>query len=350
MPIETIVMSILGFALVMTIVVSLHEMGHYLAARYFGIVPSAFAVGFGPELTGYTDSRGTRWKINALPVGGYVRFPGPMHPAQVTRESGEQPEMAMLPRSKRAVIVGAGPAINLVLTLVLFTAIGMSGKMALKSQEIDTLDAASPLIEAGLQPGDRILSIDGKPNDGVITYMLLAQMSRNQTQEFVIQRGSETLTLDVTSARQVNPATRYGLTMVSRPAPRDPYSALVNGLKLSRDMLLIQIKAVRDLVTTKDSLQNINGPATTAKMSGEQLETGFLAMVVLVALLSNAIGFINLLPLPGLDGGHLAIYAVEGLRGADIGPRAYATIQTLGVMTIAGMIILGLINDISILK
>ena len=270
-----------------------------------------------------------------------------MHPAQYTDDQGERREMAQLPRYKRAIIVGNGNDINLSLTLLILIGVGVSGRMAAMSTEVESLQQSSPLAEAGIKPGNRILSIDGKTNDGVLTYMILAQMSDNANQVFRVEKASGIQNINVRSVPQVNPTRRYGVEMVRKSAPSGIYDSTVTGLKISRDMLIIQAIAVRDIIFKKDSLNNINGPGTTAKISGEQLSNGVFTMVLLVALISNAIGFINLLPLPGLDGGHLAIYAVEAIKGKDIGPKTYATIQTLGLFTIAGMITVGLMNDIS---
>ncbi len=329
-------MWIVGFAAVLGPLVTIHEFGHYLVGRMFGVKADAFSVGFGKEIAGYTDARGTRWKLSALPLGGYVQFKGDMNPASApSRDQGE----AALPFDgsfnraalwKRAAIVAAGPITNLLVTVLIFAAFFVSfGKPVIETR-VSSFAENSAARDAGLRQGDLITAIDGTPVGDFREVQNKILMFPGETVELQVDRdgsdqvipvriASETVTDRFGNESRIG---RIGVAAEGRSfEPVGPLQAVGYGVSESIELLDMMVTGIKQIVVGDRSVRELGGPLKIAKYSGEQLSLGPLAYVSFIALISLNLAFINLLPIPALDGGHLAFYAAEAVRGKPVGAR-----------------------------
>ncbi len=363
-------MMILGFLLVLGPLVTLHELGHLLVGRIFGIKADAFSVGFGKELFGWNDKRGTRWKISALPLGGYVQFKGDMNPASISDpEAGEasDPEnegsFQFAALWKRALVVAAGPVTNLVVALAIFASFAMFyGKAVPADPEQENIVAkfaeVSAAREAGLQVGDKIVAIDGEElasfrelQRRILVYpgreIELTYLRDGQTQNLPVKIGSFEQT------DQFGNASTVGLIGIeSKPVERDfvkvgPGQAVSLAVQQSVDVLDMMVTGIAQIISGDRSVKELGGPIKIAKYSGEQLSLGPEAFVWFAALISINLAFINLLPIPALDGGHLAFYAAEAIRRKPVGARGHELAYRTGVAFVLALMLFVTINDLA---
>nr|WP_325049024.1 RIP metalloprotease RseP [Aurantiacibacter zhengii] len=356
---------IFGFLLMLGPLVVLHELGHYLVGRWFGVGAEAFSVGFGKEIAGYTDKRGTRWKLSALPLGGYVQFQGDMNPASVpdadapVRE-GDFQNAALW---KRALIVAAGPVANVIVALAIFAAFFMVfGRPVATEQAQETVISSfsenSPAQQAGLRVGDRIVAVDGEAvgsyRDLVMEVMLYPETELDVT----VERGGENVTIPVTTLSdervdQFGNATIVGVIGVYGSAvepvfePVGPITAVGMAWHQSLDTVDMMLVGIKQIVVGDRSVKELGGPITIAKVSGEQLSLGWLEFTSFAALISLNLAFINLLPIPALDGGHLAFYAVEAIRRKPASPRSQELAFRTGMALVLGLMLFVTVIDIA---
>ena len=362
-------MYILGFPLLLGPLVTLHELGHYLVGRLFGVKAEAFSIGFGKELAGWTDSRGTRWKLSALPLGGYVQFKGDMDPASIpdkdaiAHASAEERDGSFHHAAlwKRALIVAAGPVMNILVTLAIF-----AGFFAAFGQPVTADPAQTNVIhrfaeesaarEAGLREGDRIVAIDG---DRVAQFQDIQDrvlMYPGRTVSMEVERGGTTQTIPVTIA-DVTETDRFGNE--SRIGRLGIYSAEMDfqpvGFGQAIGLAVVQtgklfdmmVTGIKQIVVGERSVKELGGPVTIGKFAGEQLSMGGLAFVNFAALISLNLAFINLLPIPALDGGHLAFYAAEAIRRKPLGPRSTEVAYRAGVALVLALMVFITFVDIA---
>ena len=362
-------MYIVGFPLLLGPLVTLHELGHYFVGRFFGVKAEAFSVGFGKELAGFTDKRGTRWKLSALPLGGYVQFKGDMDPASIPDKeaiasaSPEEREGSFHHAAlwKRALIVFAGPAMNILITLAIFASFfALYGKPVpadpSETNVIQTFAEESAARQAGLEEGDRIIAIDGEP---VLQFQDIQDrvlMFPGKTIEMAVERDGRDLTIPVTIADSVE-TDRFGNS--SRVGRLGIYSGgldfqpvgIVEAAKLSviqsATMVDMMVTGIKQIVVGDRSVKELGGPVTIGKYAGEQLSMGPLAFINFVALISLNLAFINLLPIPTLDGGHLAFYAAEAVRRKPIGPRGQEWAFRTGLALVLALMLFVTANDIA---
>lgn len=337
LPQPGLLFTLAAFIGVIGLLVFIHEFGHYGMARLFGIKVDTFAVGFGREVVGFTDRRGTRWKIGWLPLGGYAKFAGDMNAA-----SQPDPALAALPASERAalfqfrpvwqraLVVAAGPAINFAFAVLVFAALFMTAGHEYTPPVVGQVQAGSAAAAAGLRPGDRIVAVDGKTARRFEDVVREVRMSTGEPMTFRIKRGAAQREIAVTP-RLVTGVDRFGqeytigrLGVASGQAvverrglfPAIGYGA-IEVVNITRAMWdgLVQI------ATGRRDIAELGGPVKIAQFSGQAASLGLLSYVTLIALISINLGFINLLPIPMLDGGHLLLYAVEGARRRPLNPR-----------------------------
>ena len=360
----------LGFLLVLGPLVTIHELGHYLVGRWFGVKAEAFSIGFGKELTGWTDKHGTRWKISALPLGGYVQFKGDMNPASIPdahaldglsaeERDGNFHHAALW---KRALIVAAGPVTNLVVAVLIFAAFNYTfGKPvpvdpSEQNVVVKFMDE-SPAREAGLQIGDRIVQVDGEVMEDYVQVQRTIGMYPGKKLAITVARGGQDVTIPVTTRRFKvqdkfgNESTIGLIGIESRATERrfEPVglgTAVVLGWQQSLDIFDLMITGIVQIVTGDRSVQELGGPIKIAKFSGEQLSLGFDAFIWFVAAISLNLAFINLLPIPALDGGHLAFYAAEAIRRKPVGPRGTEYAYRVGVALVLVLMVFVTVNDI----
>ena len=355
-------LTILAFVLVIGPLVFVHEMGHYLAARVFGVKSEVFSIGFGREVAGWTDRRGTRWKVGWLPLGGYVKFAGDMN--AVSQPSAEWLALPADERSRtfpakpvwqRAIIVAAGPFINFVFAILILAgfalAYGDSRTPAVVGQVIEGSAAAT----AGLRAGDRITRLGSR---SVETYEDMVAFTRIHPAETIAidyvrdgeaARVAATIGTDVQRDRFGNEF-RVGLLGIARgdvvTLPVGVLEAPVVAIRRTGDIVSMMVETIGQIVTGRRSVKELGGPLSIAKVSGEQITLGWDAFLFLVALVSINLGFINLLPVPMLDGGHLLFYGIEAVQRRPVGAQAQEWAYRGGLAAILALMLLVTFNDL----
>ena len=360
-------MYIVGFPLLLGPLVTLHELGHYLVGRWFGVQAEAFSVGFGRELWGRTDRRGTRWKLSALPLGGYVQFKGDMNPASVPDRTqatapGGDGTFQNAPLWQRALIVAAGPVTNILVTLAIFAGFFMAvGKPVAANPEqqltVAGFSETSAAERAGIEVGDRIVAIDGEPMTDFRDLQEAVMLYPGKRLAVTVERDGVRRDIAVTAA-SVEQADRFGnvskIGLIGvRPAAasfaferQGPLTSVALAAGYSVEIARMMVTGIGQIVSGERSVKELGGPVKIAKFSGEQLSLGPLAFINFVALISLNLAFINLLPIPGLDGGHLAFYAAEGIRRKPVGPRGLELAYRTGMGLVLMLMLFVTFNDL----
>jgi regulator of sigma E protease len=355
-------LTIAAFALTFGILVFVHEMGHYLAGRLFGVKADVFSVGFGPEIGGFHDKRGTRWKLAIFPLGGYVRFAGDLDAS--SRRDAEWVSLPPAERARtfpskplwqRAIIIAAGPFVNLLLAVLILAGFLLINGIPTAPSVIGAVQPGSAAAKAGLHAGDRITSIGSRTVD---TFAELADYVLLRPSETTIvryersgQAGQAIATIDSTIASDTfgNKA-RVGRLGVHAAAPTYQRVSLLRapGMAIGMVGMIIrdQIDGIGQIVTGRRSVDELGGPIRIAKMSGEQASLGLPYWIQWVAMLSINLGFINLLPVPILDGGHLLFYAIEGVRRRPVEAHVQEWAFRGGLAAILALMLMVTFNDL----
>ena len=361
---------VLGFPLLLGPLVTIHELGHYLVGRWFGVHAEAFSVGFGREIWGFTDKRGTRWKLSALPLGGYVQFKGDMNPASIpdpdaaAQASAEERAGSFHHAAlwKRALIVFAGPATNILLTLAIFAGFFTLYGKPVPADAAEQLTVAefaeiSPARSAGIEVGDRIVAIEGERMEDFRDVQDSIMLYPGRTLDVTVERDGAERIFEV-PVRSVEREDRFGnvskvglIGIASGAAsfdfePQGPIAALGLAVDHSLGIVDMMVTGIGQIFTGERSVQELGGPVKIAKFSGEQLSLGAMAFINFAALISLNLAFINLLPIPALDGGHLAFYAAEAVRRKPVGPRGTEVAYRAGVALVLMLMVFVTINDL----
>ncbi len=333
-----LVHTVFSFVIVLSVIVSIHEFGHYLAARLCGVRIEQFSIGFGKEIFGFNDRHGTRWKFSLLPLGGYVKMFGDETEAS-TPDAKKMEEMSPEEKAvsfhykslpKKAIIVSAGPAANFVLTIAIFTWAIFTSGLAITAPIVGELMENTPAATSGIQPGDRVLSIDG--NKVKIFSDIPRLIATNTGKEITlkVKREKEVFLVKMTpQMRQEedlfgNPVTRPLLGFVSQKLTYKEMgfaASLGMAVKQTWDITILTFEYMGQLVTGQRGADELKGPVGIAQLSGQATEKGFNTVLWFIAMLSANLGLINLFPIPPLDGGHLVYYAVEGARGKPMAQK-----------------------------
>ncbi|MEL6877250.1 MAG: RIP metalloprotease RseP [Pseudomonadota bacterium] len=359
-----------GFILLLGPLVTVHELGHYLVGRWFGVKAEAFSVGFGKELLGRTDKHGTRWKLSALPLGGYVQFKGDMDPSSIPNPDAiSQADAAAQEGSfhhaalwKRALIVAAGPVTNLVVAIAIFAAFfTIFGQPTIESdvdsRTIGEFSEESAARDAGLLVGDTIVEIDGEPIQDFDDIRNQIALYPNKSVVIEVERGGAEVEIPVTiaSVEQTDAfgnAGTVGLIGVAPVAAEYVFKdvGVLQSIPLATEqcweITKMMVTGIKQIITGDRSIKELGGPVKIAKISGEQLSLGLVSFVNFVALISLNLAFINFLPIPALDGGHLAFYAAEAVRKKPVGPRATEYAYRGGIAFVLIFMVVVTFNDL----
>ena len=341
-------------------------MGHYLVARWNGIAVEAFSIGFGPEIVGFTDKAGTRWKISAIPLGGYVRFVGDMNasslpdPEAIAAAGPELARRLFVNKNvwQRMAVVAAGPAANVIFTfLVLYALLLGYGRYTIPPV-IDEVVAGSVAAESGLLGGDRVLSVDGYRVRGFEDFQRLVATAPLRPVNIVVDRsGVERAITVIPAAAEMTDrfgnVHRIGRIGVARNVESTEVTLYQPGPVEAVGMTVEEIRFIVDRTAAflgdffvgRGDIEQIGGPVKVARVSGEVATLGVVALVNLMALLSLNIGIFNLLPIPMLDGGHLAYYAYEAARGRPLSQRAQEIGFRFGFALVFTLMVFTLFND-----
>lgn len=327
-----------AFALVIGVLVFVHEYGHYGMARIFGIKVEAFAVGFGREMIGWTDKRGTRWKLGWLPLGGYAKFAGDANAASqpgIIDDGQWTPEERSnlfhnRPLWQRSLVVAAGPAINFLFAILIFAAFFMTYGHQITPPVAGGVVEGAPAAVAGVQAGDRIVSLNGQDVFRFEDISRIVAINTGTPIETVVDRdgGQKTITIVPRIVTEVDrfgneyQRGQVGLMSGERViVHHGPIDALRWAVIETWGAVRMIWETTAQVVTGRRAIEDLGGPVKIAQFSGQSASLGLPALISFIALISINLGFINLLPIPMLDGGHLFLYALEGIRRRPLNPR-----------------------------
>jgi regulator of sigma E protease len=356
--------SILAFLLVIGPLIFIHELGHYFVGRWFGVKADTFSIGFGRELFGWTDKRGTRWKVGWLPLGGYVKFAGDMNPASTPTD-----EWLSLPPEERArtfqakpvwqrfLIVLAGPATNFLFAIVAFMIIFASVGYPFTPSSIGTVKQGSVAQAAGFRPGDQIAEVNGSRIDTFADLATYIALRPGEPMEFRVRRDGGEVRLHATP-REIVETDRFGNQarigqLGVNPSERTEFRRLslvdLPGAAVGQtvDSVRTMLTALGQVVSGRRSLSELGGPLKIAQVSGQQASLGWLSFFWFMTVVSINLGFINLLPIPLLDGGHLLFYIIEGVRRKPLRPQAQEWAFRTGLALLLALMIFVTFNDLA---
>src|SRR3954447_20110309 len=360
------VYSALPFLFVLTLVVFFHELGHFLVARWCGVRVLTFSVGFGPEIVGFNDRYGTRWKLSAIPLGGYVKFFGDDNAASAPDEAAvacmteaeRRYSFFHQPVGRRAAVVAAGPLANFILAIVIFAAIFAIYGRQTTTARVDAVQPDSAAAAAGLKPADLVLAIDGRPVESFSDMQRIVSANAGRTLQFKIDRGGTPITLTATPALKEGKDgfgnnTCQAVLGVSRSmAPGDiktehvnPLAAVWLGTKETWSIIDRTFSFIGGLFAGRECADQLSGPIRIAQISGQVATLGFTPVLHLAAMLSVSIGLLNLFPVPLLDGGHLLFYGIEALRGRPLSARSQEIGFRIGFAIVVMLMIFTVFND-----
>ncbi|CDX39080.1 putative enzyme [Mesorhizobium plurifarium] len=360
--------TLVPFLFVLTVVVFVHEMGHYLIGRWCGIGVKAFSIGFGPELFGFNDRHGTRWKLCAIPLGGYVKFVGDMNatssqPSTEELESLTDAEREVAfhtqPIWKRAATVVAGPLFNFLLTIAVFAVLfSVYGRPVLEPT-VAEVTAGSPAQKAGIQPGDRFVKVDGSKVETFADVQRLVSGRAGDAITFTMLRDGKEVDVTATPepmeqqdalGNKVKVAVIGVVNNAELGQPRlisyTPAGALAAAVQETGHVIERTGQFLQRFALGREDKCQLGGPIKIAKMSGQAAKLGFEWLVQLVAFLSVGIGFLNLLPIPPLDGGHLLFYGVEAVIRRPVSERMMEMAYRTGLFLVLGFMGFVFWNDL----
>jgi regulator of sigma E protease len=362
---------VIPFVVVLSLVVFIHEYGHFIVGRWCGVQVDAFSIGFGPELWARIDKYGTRWRVAAIPLGGYVKFHGDANGASVPDpdavEAMPEAERAVTFAAqtvwKRAAIVFAGPFANFVLAIAIFAILfGVYGRTVL-APRIGSVNPTGAGQAAGFKAGDLVLSIDGTPIDAFSKIQEIVSGSAEKKLTFVVRRGGEDVVLEAVPAwREVKTAVgkvrigMLGLQASTSPADiREEHYGPIQSVGLATKETWQVVRRtgayIGGLITGRESADQLSGPIGIAQVSGEMAKAagrdGAAPFLNLIAILSVSIGLLNLMPVPLLDGGHLLFFGIEALRGRALNERAQEMAFRVGLAMVGALMIFSTYNDIA---
>ncbi len=397
--------TIVAFLVLLTIIVFFHEYGHFSVARMLGVRVDVFSIGFGKPLLRWTDKKGTEWRIASLPLGGYVKFFGDLNAAsQAPAEAagGGKPMTTQFPRPgqeddigsgmteeerkvcfhfkpvwARAAVVAAGPFANFILAVAIFAVLFMSIGRTIVEPTIGAVSEASAAETAGFEVGDKIVSVDGRRIEQFSELYDLVLLSGGETIRFEVERNGEIREITVTP-RRVEDEDRYGNkidrwllgigpdTSAYSFVKYGPGGAIREGVGEVMRILSVTVRFLGRVIAGQEDASQLGGPIKMAQYAGQSVMSGFdqesyreppgfwtmlkvslVDFISLAAVVSVSIGFLNLLPVPVLDGGHLLYYGYEAIAGKPLGVRAQAVGFRVGVVLLASLMIFVTWNDIN---
>jgi regulator of sigma E protease len=354
---------IVPFLFVLTVLVFVHEFGHFIIARWNRVRVEVFSIGFGPELFGWYDKRGTRWKFSAVPLGGYVKMfgdsdPSSGLPATPLLQMSER-ERAVSFHAKRlgqrAAIVAAGPAANFVFAFVVLAVMFMTYGQPFTPPTVSQVTKGSAAAAAGIRPGDRIVSINGQKIDSFEKVEQAVSLDPGLPMTIIVARDGRQVTLHATPKRTEFTdrfGNKYykGLLGISRRGVeyvrRGPGTAIVQAGAEVWNLSSSTLQAVWQMVIGLRGTGDLGGPLRIAQLSGEVVQLGLMSVMWYLAVLSINLGLINLFPVPVLDGGHLLFYAAEAVRGKPLGQKVQEYGLRIGLALVLTLMVFVTWNDL----
>lgn len=365
MPLEApnIFVTLFAFIALIGTLVVVHELGHYLVGRYFGVKAERFSIGVGPQLYGRVDKRGTLWRIGALPLGGYVQFAGdsnaasmPSNEWQTLPSTERDVTFHSKPLWQRALIIFAGPAVNFLFAIIVLSGFLLVYGQSITPAMVGAVQPNSAAATADIRPGDTILSVNGV---AVNTFQQLAvEVSIYPKEEVALQieRDGAITTRQVEIGELVERDRfgnefRRGMLGLAMPKPQIRDVSVIEApwiaTKQTGDIIRLTVKTIGQIITGRRSVKELGGPLKIAKVSGESWALGITAYIWLAAMISINLGFMNLLPIPMLDGGHLMLYAIEAVRRRPSSPMVQEWAFRAGFLVLVSFMLMVTFNDLA---
>jgi regulator of sigma E protease len=352
---------IVPFLFVLTVLVFVHEFGHFIIARWNRVRVEVFSIGFGPELFGWYDKHGTRWKFSAVPLGGYVKMFGDNDPSSglpatpLAQMSEREREFSFHAKrlGQRAAIVAAGPAANFVFAFVVLAVMFMTYGQPFTPPTVGQVQPGSPAARAGIRPGDRIVSIDGQSTASFESVQQIVRLDPGLPMKITVARDGRDLTLGATPKRteftdRFGNKYEVGLLGISRRGidyvRRGPGTAIMQAGAEVWNLSSSTLQAVWQMVIGLRGTGDLGGPLRIAQLSGEVVQGGAVAFTWFLAVLSINLGLINLFPV--LDGGHLLFYAAEAVRGKPLGQKVQEYGFRIGLALVLTLMVFATWNDL----
>jgi len=357
----------IAFLLVLTLVVFIHELGHFLVARWCGVAVKAFSIGFGPEIYGFNDKHGTRWRFAWIPLGGYVKFiddenaasqPPPPSRSRLPKAAAEG-SFHGKPLWQRAAVVAAGPIANFLLAIALYAFLNGAYGVRIMPAFVDKVVAGSPAERAGFLPGDQIVQINGEEIERFEDLQRIVGSSAGRELTFVVDRAGEKMTLNATpnvdeQRDALGRTFRRGLIGIQRSIAPDkiqtldvgPLDAVWRGVTETWSNITQTVAGLGDIITRRQSVEQMGGPIMMAEVTAKVAELGIEPMLRWIAFISANIGFLNLLPIPVLDGGHLLFYSLEAVRRKPLSERIQQMGFQVGLALLMMLMIFVNFNDL----
>jgi regulator of sigma E protease len=362
---------LLPFLFVLTVVVFIHELGHFLVARWCGVKVKAFSIGFGKEIFGFYDRHGTRWRFAWIPLGGYVKFLDDENsasvPSKAALENMSEGERAGAFQTKslaaRSAIVAAGPIANFILAIVIFAMTFTLVGVQVTAPRVDELVPGGAAATAGFKPGDVIISIDGKAIETFADMQRIVSANADHELTFEVNRGGTIVTLKAMPARReisdrFGNKLRVGVIGIRRNPTQteweykrySPPDAVVMGVRETYFIISRTLSYLNDVIMGRESADQLGGPIRIAEVSGQVASVGFVPLLNLTAVLSVSIGLINLFPIPLLDGGHLLFYLIEAVRRKPLSERTQEIGFRIGLAVVLMLMMFATWNDLGIVR
>jgi regulator of sigma E protease len=347
----TVIRTPLAFVIVLGVLVFIHELGHYLAARWRGVHVEVFSIGFGTKLLSWTDRHDTEWRVCILPLGGYVKMHGMEQPEDITDEvrAAWRPGQTFheKPVLSRMIAVAAGPVANFVLAAVLFAALFAVSGRPVTEPVVSSVVPGSAAAAAGLQAGDRIESISGRKIGDFEDIVGIVGGSAGRALDIAVERDGKTVSLTATPAAQSGGGVLgiMGGKVIYRPV--SAIEAIPAGIGQTWTVAAQTLQGIGQMLTGRRGTDELGGPLRIAQLSGQVAEMGAASLISFIAVLSVNLGLLNLFPIPVLDGGHLVFFVIEALRGKPLSTRAQEMGMRAGLALLIGLFVFATWNDLS---
>jgi regulator of sigma E protease len=354
---------IIPFLFILTVLVFVHEFGHYIIARWNRVRVEVFSIGFGSELFGWWDSAGTRWKFSTIPLGGYVKMFGDadgtsgLPAGGLSRLSQAERDVSFHYKrlGQRAAIVAAGPVANFAFAIVVLAVLFMAYGQPFTPPEVGQVQPGSAAEQGGILPGDSIVSIDGRPVSRFEDVQQAVRLNPGVPMTIAVRREGRDIELRITP-KLTEQTDRFGnhwvigLLGIARSGmeyvKRDPLTAIVQAVNETWNLSASTLQAIWQMAKGTRATDELGGPLRIAQMSGEVAQGGMVAILWFMAVLSINLGLINLFPVPVLDGGHLLFYAAEAVRGKPLGQRAQEYGFRIGLALVLTLMVFATWNDL----
>ena len=359
---------IIPFLILITIVVFIHEYGHYYFAKRYGVGITDFSIGFGREIFGWNDKSGTRWKVCWIPLGGYVKFFGDRNVFSQTEqqeiinkysEEDRQKLFILKPLYQRSLIVAAGPLANYVLAILIFTMIYMFVGKDLTPALINEVQKDSPAFVAGMKKNDKIIYIDNKKVESILEVSTFINISTTETIEFVVLRNDQTISLlvkpDLVDGKDTlgNSVKKRMIGIKLSPLnnkyekqPLGPSKAIYYSVKEVWFVTVTSLNYLGKMITGAADSSQLGGPIRIAKITGQVAELGIIPFLSIMAYISISLGLINLFPIPMLDGGHLMFYLIEKILGRPLSQKTQEGFFRIGLFLLFSLMFFVTFNDL----